>query len=56
MGKRDFSTLSRRAFIVTLPCMYQSEKVTKFIKDKNLNPIRVYDTLSNKRVRDQVLN
>lgn len=56
MGKRYFSILSRRAFILTLPCRYQSEEVTKFIKDKNLNPIRVYDTLSDKRVRDQVLN
>jgi hypothetical protein len=42
--------------IRTLPCRYQSEEVTKFIKDKDLNPIRVYDTLSDKRVRDQVLN
>ena len=41
---------------VTLPCMPYSEEVTKFVKEKNLNPVFIYEDLSVSTVITKVLN
>jgi hypothetical protein len=45
INRRNFSTLSRKTFIATLSCRSQSEELTRFIKDKNLNPPFIYEDL-----------
>lgn len=42
--------------VVTLPCKPNSEELTKFIIDKNLNPVFIYDNLSDSTVKTRVLN
>jgi len=56
ISKINFSTSSRRTFISTLPCKYQSEEITRFIKDKNVNPPFIYEDLSSSTIRTRVLN
>lgn len=55
-GKMNYSTLSKKALISILPHTSYSEEVTKFIKDKNLNPVFIYEDLSLNTTRTRVLN
>jgi group I intron endonuclease len=55
-GKRDFSTSSRRGFTVTLSCKQDSEELTKFIAEKKLNPVFVYENLQDSTVKTRVIN
>jgi len=48
IGKRHFSVTSPRRLI--------SEELTKFISEKNLNPVFIYEDLSDKTVKSRVLN
>lgn len=50
------NTIGRRYFSVTLPPRLISEELTKFISEKNLNPVFVYEDLSDKTVKSRVLN
>jgi len=56
IGRRDFSTSTRRGSTVTLPCKQDSEQFTKFITEKNLNPAYIYENLSDSIVKTRVLN
>jgi group I intron endonuclease len=56
ISKRNLSTSSRRAFAATLPCRSQSEVITRFIKNKNINPPFIYEDLSSSTIRTRVLN
>jgi group I intron endonuclease len=56
IGRRNFSTSSRRGFTVTLSCKQDSEELTKFITEKNLNPVFIYENLSDSTVKTKVLN
>jgi group I intron endonuclease len=47
-GKRHFSVTSSRRLI--------SEELTKFISEKKLNPVFIYEDLSDKTVKSRVLN
>jgi group I intron endonuclease len=54
IGIRDFSTSSRKGFTSSF---YQaSEELIKFIEDKNLNPLFIYENLSDSSVKGRVLN
>jgi group I intron endonuclease len=48
-------TIGRRHFSVTSPRRLISEELTKFISEKNLNPVFIYEDLSNKAVKHRVL-
>jgi len=48
--------IGRRHFSVTSPRRLISEEVTKFISEKNLNPVFIYEDLSDKTVKSRVLN
>jgi group I intron endonuclease len=48
--------IGRRYFSTTSPCKQTSEELTKFILEKNLNPIFIYEDLSDKTVKSRVLN
>ena len=48
IGKRHFSVTSPRRLI--------SEELTKFLTEKNLNPVFIYEDLADKTVRSRVLN
>lgn len=48
-------TRGRRHFSVTTPRRLISEEITKFISEKNLHPIFIYEDLSNKAVKSRVL-
>ncbi len=39
-----------------MPCKQDSEELTKFIAEKNLNPVFIYENLSNSSVKSRVLN
>lgn len=54
--RSNFSTSSRLYFNETLPCKQDSEEVTKFIKEKNLNPVFIYENLSDSTIKTRVLN
>jgi len=54
--RSNFSTSSRLYFSETLPCKQDSEEVTKFIKEKNLNPVFIYENLSDSTIKTRVLN
>lgn len=56
IGRRDFSTSSIRDFTVTFPCKQDSEELTKFITEKKLNPVFVYENISDSTVKSRVLN
>lgn len=58
-SKRYYSTSNRRGFTVTLPCFlarHDSEQLTNFIAEKQLNPVFIYEDLSNSSVKTRVLN
>ena len=48
IGRRHFSVTPRRRSI--------SEQLTKFISEKNLNPVFIYEDLGDKTVKSRVLN
>jgi hypothetical protein len=50
------NTIGRRHFSVTSPRRLISEELTKFIHEKNLNPVFIYEDLSDKTVKSRVLN
>ena len=50
------NTIGRRHFSVTCPRRLISEELTKFISEKNLNPVLIYEDLSDKTVKSRVLN
>jgi len=50
------NTISRRNFSVTSSREFISEELTKFIYEKNLNPVFIYEDLSDKTVKYRVLN
>jgi group I intron endonuclease len=54
--RSNFSTSSRLYFNETLPCKQDSEELTKFIKEKNLNPVFIYENLSDSTIKTRVLN
>jgi group I intron endonuclease len=50
------NTIGRRHFSITSPQRLVSEELTKFISEKNLNPVFIYEDLSDKTVKSRVLN
>jgi group I intron endonuclease len=50
------NTIGIRHFSVTSPGGLISEELTKFISEKNLNPVFIYEDLSDKTVKSRVLN
>ena len=56
IGKRTFSTSSKRSFQVSLPRKQDSVELNKFIAEKNLNPVFIYENLSDNTVKTRVLN
>ena len=48
--------LGRRHFSVTYPRRLISEELTKFISEKKLNPVFIYEDLSDQNVKSKVLN
>lgn len=48
IGRRYYSVASSPKLI--------SQEVTKFVNEKNLNPVFIYEDLSDKTVRSRVLN
>lgn len=54
--KREFSTSSRLGFTVTFPCNQNSAELTKFIVEKNLNPVFIYENLTDSTVKTRLLN
>ena len=55
-GVNKWSTIGRRHFSVTPPLRLISEELTKFISEKNLHPVFIYEDLSDKTVKSRVLN
>lgn len=49
------NTIGRRNFSVTSPRKFISEELTKFLSEKNLNPVLIYEDLSDKNVKCRVL-
>lgn len=47
--------IGRRYFSETLPCKQNSDELESFIKDKNLNPVFIYENLSDKTVKSRIL-
>lgn len=56
ISKSYFHTTSKRNLIITLPCKQNDPKLKGFIRDKNLNPVFMYDNLSDITVRNKVLH
>jgi group I intron endonuclease len=56
IGRRDFSTSTSKNFSATLPCKQNSVELTEFITEKNLNPVFIYENLSDDLVKSRVLN
>lgn len=56
ISKRDFSTSSRKGLSATFPCKQDSEELTKFIREKNIRPVFIYENLSNNTIKTRVLN
>lgn len=50
------NTIGRRHFSVTSPRRLISEELTKFISEKNLHPVFIYEDLLDKTVKSRVLN
>jgi group I intron endonuclease len=55
LAKKQFFTSCKKNISVTLSCK-DSEELTKFIKEKNINPCFIYENLSNNTVRTRILN
>lgn len=51
-----FSTSNRKNLTSTLPRGQNSEELTKFILEKNLSPVFIYENLSDNTVKTKVLN
>ena len=49
------NTIGRRHFSVTPPRRLVSEELTKFMSEKNLSPVFIYEDLSDKTVKSRVL-
>ena len=56
IGKRTFSTSSKRNFQVSSPRKQDSIDLKNFIKEKNLTPVFIYENLSDNTVKTRVLN
>ena len=56
IGKRTFSTSSKRSFQVSLPRKQDSAELNNFIAEKNLKPVFIYENLSDNTVKTRVLN
>jgi group I intron endonuclease len=50
------NTIGRRHFHITFPRRLISDELTKFIYEKKLNPVFIYEDLSDKTVKSRVLN
>lgn len=50
------NTIGRRHFSITPPRRLVSEELTRFINEKNLNPVFIYEDLADKTVKSRVLN
>lgn len=55
-GIKNFSTSSIKSFTSTLPREQNSEEIAKFIIEKNLSPVFIYENLSDSTVKTKVLN
>ena len=55
-GIRYYSTSSLTSSIDKLSCKNCSDEVTKFIADKNLSPVFIYDYISTNNIRTKILN
>ena len=55
-GVKQSNTIRRRYFSETSPCKQNSEELTRFITEKNLNPVFIYENLSDSTVKSRVLN
>jgi len=55
-GVNKSNTIGRRHFSVTPRRRSISEELTKFISEKNLNPVFIYEDLGDKTVKSRVLN
>lgn len=51
-----WNIIGRRYFSVTSPQRLISEQLTKFISEKNLNPVYIYEDLLDETVKSKVLN
>lgn len=56
ISKRHFSTLSKKYFQVSIPHKQYSAELRNFITEKNLNPVFIYENLSDNTVKTRVLN
>lgn len=56
IGRRSFSTKSKRSFQVSLPRKQDSVELSKFIAEKNLNPVFIYENIWDNTVKTRVLN
>lgn len=56
IGKRTFSSSSKRSIQVTSPRKQDSLELKNFIAEKNLTPIFIYENLSDNTVKTRVLN
>lgn len=55
-ARRTFSTSSKRSFQVSLPRKQDSVELSHFLDVKNLNPVFIYENLSDNTVKARVLN
>ena len=56
INKRDFSTSNIKGLSVTFPCKQDSEELKRFIIEKNIRPVFIYENLSNNTIKTRVLN
>ena len=56
INKRNFTTLNIKSLSVTFPCKQQSEELKRFIIEKNICPVFIYENLSNNTIKTRVLN
>lgn len=56
IGKRSFSTSSKTSFQVSSLCNNISVELNNFIAEKNLNPVFIYENLSDSTLKTRVLN
>ena len=54
-GVNKSNVIGRRHFSVTTPRRLNSEEVRKFIHEKNLNPVFIYEDLADQTVKSRVL-
>ena len=56
ISKKNFSTLSKESYSPPYKYRQYSEELTKFIKEKNIKPIYIYENLSDNTIKTRVLN